>query len=101
MIYNVKTEENFRGCGIGKVLTALCLMDPRVYSLTQSKALSSSSEWSHANADFLKQCNRLVGLNMSAKDKRQPLSGGFAYINAAHYTGYHYFVVHVFDSGKD
>ena len=97
MIYFVEVKETAQGCGIGKVLSSLCMLDPSIHKLENSKALASSAkEWTHGEAKFLEQCRRLIGLNMSSKT----VAGGFAYINAAHLTGYQYLVVQVFDSDK-
>ena len=81
-----------RRCGIAKVLSALCMLDPEIYSMeegnTALKMLNRHSEQEHAVS--LKKCLRLVALENEA----DPYAGAFAYLKAAQHSGLQYLVVH-------
>ena len=55
-------------------------------------------------ANFLQQCHRLVGLLNIAHNPKDPenrYAGAFAYISAAHRTGYQYLVVHRYNTANE
>ena len=94
----VYVKEVYRKCGISKVLSALCMFDSRLYSVSDgNQVLRLVSRSDKEEAKFLKQCVGLMGLEMVAK----PFTGGFAYLSAAHLTGFKYLVVQRYDKGKD
>ena len=92
MIDLVDVEGLARRCGIAKVLSALCMLDPEIYSMeegnTALKMLNRHSEQEHAVS--LKKCLRLVALENEA----DPYAGAFAYLKAAQHSGLQYLVVH-------
>ena len=94
----VYVKEIYRKCGISKVLSALCMFDSRLYSVAAgNRVLSIVSRSNKEEADFLKGCVGLMGLEMVA----EPFYGGFAYLSAAHLTGFRYLIVQRYDKGKD
>ena len=74
------------------------MFDSKLYSVAEgNQVLRLVSRSDRAEAKFLKQCVGLMGLEMVAK----PFTGGFAYLSAAHLTGFQYLVVQRYDKGKD
>ena len=82
----VHVEPHARNCGLAKVLTELCLIDPDVnrntdenWVISQLKAVKNDQS-SHLQELMKNRCvGGLVGLVMSS----DPLEGGFAYLSAA------------------
>ena len=72
----VDVKANAQGCGIGVVLTELCLIDPAIFIQNeQNLATRFLNEFTVLHED----CCKLVGLDMSA----DPPSGGHVYFSAA------------------
>lgn len=72
-----------RGCGISTILTTLCMIDPTLNLLPESKIKEQfihkySNDPTIANS-VRKGCKRFIGLTMAA----DPLTGAYAYFNAA------------------
>ena len=84
-----------RRCGIGTVLSELCLIDPEIYdpkpsdrAIQPNMALDELKNKYHATNEFemvTKNCVKLVGLKMAARieDPEQRRAGGHAYLTAA------------------
>ena len=103
----LEVEEIARDCGVGKVLSVLCMLDPQINSVSvreyiplmrtkENKVLTYLE--GHGDKDiagFLKRCISLIGLSNIAENKYsdQPYAAAFAYLSAAHLTGYQYLVV--------
>ena len=86
--------ENPRGCGIGVVLTELCLIDPEISTMKVDK----SNKKGNKAMMILKQdmrplvqenCYKVVGLSMAAV----PPSDGHVYFSAANNMKYDYLIV--------
>ena len=75
-------EVNAQGCGIGVVLTELCLIDREIHTVDgQNRAqnlLTTAGTTLHEN------CMQLVGLQMTA----DPPSGGYVYFSAGMRRGF-------------
>ena len=112
MIDHVHVSDRFRGCGLATVFSVLCMLDVQINSNTQkhfsrvftteNKVLRELKRYQkNEQADFLRKCHRLVGLWNIAENPKDPknrYAGAFAYISAAHRTGYQYLVVHRFNT---
>ena len=78
-----------RRCGIGTVLTELCLIDPDIYDPNPSNmAVDELKNKYYATNEFemvKEHCVKLVGLTMKARveDPEQLRAGGHAYLTAA------------------
>ena len=81
-------REDARGCGVGTILTELCLMDPEINTLKEgSKAIRVLAE---GVKDLVQQnCYKLVGLTMAA----YPSSAAHVYFSAAINMGYDKLIV--------
>ena len=92
MIDLVDVEGLARRCGIAKVLSALCMLDPKIHLMEEGNnalwRLDQHSDNEHIV--FLRKCVRLVALVNEAV----PYAGAFAYLKAAQHSGLQYLVVH-------
>ena len=101
-----------RKCGLAKVLTILCMIEPHfhlvrkyIYSFLHKNVIAQKNKViellkrrkDNDEVDFLRKCRKLIGLENIAK----PTAGAFAYLSAAHLTGYQNLVVDRYDSKKD
>ena len=114
MIDHVHVADKFRGCGLATVFSVLCMLDIQINSntrkyfsrvfTTENKVLRHLKRYrKNEQADFLRRCHHLVGLLNIAENPKDPknrYAGAFAYISAAHRTGYQYLVVHRFNTVK-
>ena len=84
--FSWRVPENPLGCGIGVVLTELCLADPRLskFDLTNVARLTIEKESAEAFGLVSGSCHKLVGLFMAA----DPIKGAGAYFSAAIRMGY-------------
>ena len=102
----VRVNDNAQGCGLGTVLTEMCMIDP---VLTRND-VKSNLVYKKLKANFKKEgrqeafshletrCNSLIGLEMAAKPVKGPdgddvHAGAFAYFKAAMQMNYHFMVV--------
>ena len=107
----VFTKPAFRGCGIAKVMSALCMFEPqfhlvraRYYSFSEKKVITQKNKVlvqlrkhnKKTEVEFLQKCIRLIGLYNIVKS-----GAGFGYLSAAHLTGYQWLVVHRYDKTID
>ena len=104
-IENVYVDEDYRGCGVGSTLTALCLIDPEIYTASEeNEALSRLDHMDKdAKVDFLRQnCKRLVGMLFKSDDglASSRHSGGYMYISTAIEMSYQYIMIHLYDAKK-
>lgn len=93
-----------RHCGISKVLSMLCMLDPDINKPTAENEVFQLLKRSKKEGPvkFLHDhCINLVGLDMQARDEIGRHDGGYAYINAASSSKYNYLVVQVFDREED
>ena len=70
-IEKIYVNTDYRGCGVGSTLTALCLIDPEIYtSSEENEALLRLDHMDKdAKVDFLRQnCKRLVGMLFKSDD---------------------------------
>ena len=82
--------ENPRRCGIGTVLTELCLIDPEVNVRGEGNlALDNLNAYSSMVNMVQTHCHKLVGLRMAA----DPRAAGVMYLTAAIAMGYEYLIV--------
>ena len=81
-------RKNARECGLGTVLTELCLIDPQLNYLFHirlpSKAITILTDYPKQFDEVRKYCNALMGMDMVAI----PMKGAHAYLNAALRLGY-------------
>ena len=77
--------EDPKRCGIGIVLTELCLIDPQINDLKEGNRAFDYLEDQQTAYDFvMKYCQKLVGLKMAAETIGPiPRSGGHTYLTAA------------------
>ena len=80
-------EENPLRCGIGTVLTELCLIDPDIGARREGNRAERYLRGFHELPMIQRHCDRLVGLVMAA----EPIGGGHTYFTAA--INMRYFVV--------
>ena len=88
--------ENARGCGIGVVLTELCLIDPAIHSMETMGTGSNKQENNglvilprELRERVKNECFKIVGMVMNAKTD----SGGHAYFSAAIRMGFNKLIV--------
>ena len=91
MIDVVHINNHARRCGVAKVLSALCMLDPQIHSVEEgNNAFRVLDRYmNNVQVDYLRKCLRLVALVNDAK----PYVGAFAYLKAAHLSGLQYLVV--------
>ena len=97
MIDWVKVKKPNRRCGIGKVLSALCMLDPQIHSVgSKNKAYTDLKQHKdNMEVVFLHNCLRLVSLyNIADTQDTQEYAGAFAYLKAARHSGLPSLVVH-------
>ena len=85
------SPEDPRRCGVGTLLSELCLIDPHVNrgKVEGNKARRGLQKYRNAFDMSEKDCNRLVGLQMQAKFKgTTKKAGGRVYLTAAMNMGY-------------
>ena len=104
-IENVYVNSDYRGCGVGSTLTALCLIDPEIYtSSEENEALLSLDHMDKdATVDFLRHnCKRLVGMFFKSDDglASSHYSGEYMYISTAIKMSYEYIMIHLYDAKK-
>ena len=76
---------NSRDCGIGTVLSELCLIDPDLNNMgNQNRAQRRLSDYAHMQELVTGSCVRLIGLTMATN----PPSGANVYFSAAIRMGY-------------
>ena len=77
----VEVQVNAQGCGVGVILTELCLIDPEIYTknVGQSDENRAENLLDDAGTTLHQTCTKLVGLEMAAV----PPSGGHVYFSAA------------------
>lgn len=102
----VYVREGSRSCGIAKVLSTLCMLEPQLHSARQhisnlfvtkeNKVLTQLKRYDREVALF-QRCDKLIGL----QNMPEETAVSFAYLSAAHLAGYKYLVVHRFDRLKD
>ena len=102
-IDQVFVKRIYEGCGIGSVLTSLCLIDSDIYMISpNNEALSRLKLHKKiSEAHFLQtNCKRLVGLYFMSDmgQNGYPYSGGYMYLSTAIKMTYEYFVVQLYDS---
>ena len=104
-IENIYVNTDYRGCGVGSTLTALCLIDPVIY--TSSEENDALLRLEHIDkddkVDFLRQnCKRLVGMFFeSDRDlSSSPYRGGYMYLSTAVKMSYDYIMIHLYDEEK-
>jgi hypothetical protein len=90
-----RVPENAHGCGIGVVLTELCLLDPRLsnFDLTNAARTQLERVSEHAFGLVSGACRKLVGLFMAAL----PINGAGVYFSAAIRMGYGHLIVLQYD----
>ena len=102
MIY---VDTDYRGCGVGSTLTALCLLDPEINTpREENKALRRLENIDKDNkVDFLRQnCKRLVGMFFESDRglSSSPFSGGYMYFSTAVKMTYEKVMIHLYDAEK-
>ena len=97
MIDWVNVKKPNRRCGIGKVLSALCMLDPQIHSVGSKNKAYTELKRHNDNMEvvFLHNCLRLVSLyNIANTEDDEEYAGAFAYLKAARHSGLQYLVVH-------
>ena len=105
-IENIYVNIDYRGCGVGSTLTALCLIDPEIYtSSEENEALSRLDHIDKDNkVDFLRQnCKRLVGMFFESDQglPSSPYGGGYMYFSTAAKMSYEKIMIHLYDAKKE
>ena len=86
------SRPNPNGCGIGVVLTELCLIDPEFNNMNDnSRAIKRLSDTPEMQELVMRNCVRLVALIMAAT----PTEGAHVYFSAAIRMGYTHMIVDV------
>ena len=80
---------NARNCGMGTALTSLCLIDPDLDAPPTQAILEYFKGHKRTLKAITRGCRKFVGLQMKA----DPLSGAYAYFNAALDNGYNKMVI--------
>ena len=104
-IEKIYVNTDYRGCGVGSTLTALCLIDPEIYtSSEENEALRRLENIDKdSKVDFLRRnCKRLVGMYFESDQglPSSPYSGGYMYLSTAVKMSYDHIVIHVYDAEK-
>ena len=86
---------NARNCGISTVFTTLCMIDPELSKVTDSRLQKEITNVKVVET-IKKGCSNFVGLRMRA----DPLTGAYAYFSAARNNGYNKFLIRT-DSRKN
>ena len=84
------SRENPARCGVGTLLSELCLIDPTVNrgKVEGNEARKQLQKYRNAFDMSEKHCNRLVGLEMEAQYVWEAKFGGRVYLTAAQNMGY-------------
>ena len=93
-----------RGCGLGTILSELCMIDPDLNSNTPENLVfkrlrrgGRTDEKQHAISHLENNCHALIGLHNVAQPVDGKHLGSYAYFSAAMRMGYQYMVVQHYD----
>ena len=91
-------RSNPRGCGIGVILTELCLIDPELNNMNDgNRARNRLQSFTDIKDLVVRTCDRLIALVMTAR----PIKGAHIYFSAAIRMGYGFMVVDESTSYKE
>ena len=88
---------NARNCGIGKVLTELCMVDPEITRMGDDNYAFDILKDDNRKAYVKRYCSNFIALLMNDDG----VAGGVLYLSAAFELGYTDMLIEVLDSDKE